>query len=99
MGRDPGVGEAGRMPDAKKNGDGRIGVIDVGSNSVRLVVYQSASRVPVVVFNEKVLCGLGRRLASTGLLDPEAVELALATTKRFTVLAREMGVGTLDMVA
>ncbi|MBI10099.1 MAG: exopolyphosphatase, partial [Rhodospirillaceae bacterium] len=46
-------------------------VIDVGSNSVRLVVYDVARRVPTPVFNEKVLCGLGRDIDSTGRLDPE----------------------------
>jgi len=39
---------------------GRVGIIDVGSNSIRLVVYERASRAPLPVFNEKVLCGLAR---------------------------------------
>ena len=43
-----------------------IGVIDIGSNSVRLVVYEGAVRSPTPLFNEKVLCGLGRSIASTG---------------------------------
>ena len=46
-----------------------IGVIDIGSNSVRLVVYEGAVRAPTPVFNEKVLCGLGRSVASTGSLS------------------------------
>ena len=41
-----------------------IGVIDIGSNSVRLVIYEGAVRAPTPVFNEKVLCGLGRTIAS-----------------------------------
>ena len=45
-----------------------IGVIDIGSNSVRLVVYEGAVRAPTPLFNEKVLCGLGRSVASTGSL-------------------------------
>ncbi|MFQ5533968.1 MAG: Ppx/GppA family phosphatase [Sphingomonadales bacterium] len=94
------MSEADKTNGAIANGGSRrVGVIDVGSNSVRLVVYQSGKRVPILVFNEKVLCGLGRKLSSTGLLDPEGVELALASTRRFTVLAREMGVDRLDMVA
>ena len=32
-----------------------LGVIDIGSNSVRLVVYEGAVRSPTPLFNEKVL--------------------------------------------
>ena len=49
---------------------GRVGIIDVGSNSIRLVVYERASRAPLPVFNEKVLCGLARGLDATGRLQP-----------------------------
>lgn len=92
--------ETHKLPCAiSSGGTRRVGVIDVGSNSVRLVVYQSGKRVPVVVFNEKVLCGLGRKLSSTGRLDPEGVDLAILSAKRFTVLAREMGIERMDMVA
>ncbi len=41
-----------------------IAVIDIGSNSVRLVVYEGLVRSPTPIFNEKVLCGLGREVAS-----------------------------------
>ena len=54
-----------------------VAVIDIGSNSVRLVVYESLSRSLVSVFNEKALCGLGREVQSTGLLAPDAVAKAL----------------------
>src|SRR4029078_3089986 len=64
-----------------------IGVIDIGSNSVRLVVYEGAVRAPPPVFNEKVLCGLGRSVASTGSLSSEAVERAMAALARFNVIA------------
>ena len=77
----------------------RVGVIDVGSNSVRLVVYRADGRVPILLFNEKVLCGLGRRVSTTGVLGPEAMALALATIRRFAALAGEMGVARLDIVA
>ena len=65
-----------------------IGVIDIGSNSVRLVVYEGAVRAPTPVFNEKVLCGLGRDIASTGKLGAEAVDRALAALTRFRSIAR-----------
>ncbi|BAR97830.1 exopolyphosphatase [Blastochloris viridis] len=63
-----------------------IAVIDIGSNSVRLVVYEAVSRSPTPVFNEKVLCGLGRNVATTGRLDVDAVDKALAALKRFRAL-------------
>jgi exopolyphosphatase / guanosine-5'-triphosphate,3'-diphosphate pyrophosphatase len=78
---------------------GRVGVVDIGSNSVRLVVYDSEQRVPAVIFNEKVLCGLGRHIATTGQLDDASMDLAHATLRRFETLAREMGVDRIDMVA
>ena len=54
-----------------------IGVVDIGSNSVRLVIYDGLTRAPTPVFNEKVLCGLGRSIASSGKLDTEGVSRAL----------------------
>src|SRR5262245_47120293 len=78
---------------------GRVGIIDVGSNSIRLVVYERASRAPLPVFNEKVLCGLARGLDATGRLNPEGVEMALANIDRFTTLAGNMKVKSLDLLA
>jgi exopolyphosphatase/guanosine-5'-triphosphate,3'-diphosphate pyrophosphatase len=63
-----------------------VAVIDIGSNSVRLVVYEAVSRAPTPVFNEKALCGLGRNVAITGRLDLDAVDKALAALKRFRAL-------------
>src|SRR3977135_477930 len=78
---------------------GRVGIIDVGSNSIRLVVYERASRAPLPVFNEKVLCGLARGLDATGRLNPEGVEMALANIDRFTTLARNMKGTSVDLLA
>lgn len=69
-----------------------IGIIDIGSNSVRLVVYEGALRAPTPLFNEKVLCGLGRSLASTGHLSEESAERAIAALTRFKSIARILGV-------
>ena len=66
-----------------------VAIVDIGSNSVRLVVYEGLSRSPTVLFNEKVLCGLGSGLAETGLLNPTGVERALATLRRFRALAEQ----------
>jgi exopolyphosphatase/guanosine-5'-triphosphate,3'-diphosphate pyrophosphatase len=76
----------------------RVGVIDIGSNSIRLVVFAGATRAPLPIFNEKVLCGMGRKLHSTGKLDPEGVELALANLPRFSAAAESLGVERLRVV-
>ena len=79
--------------------DERVAVIDIGSNSIRLVVFDGLKRAPATVFNEKVLCGLGRGLQSSGHLSPEGVALAVPNLMRFTALARAMGVGRIDLIA
>jgi len=76
-----------------------IAVIDIGSNSVRLVVYEGLTRSPTELFNEKALCGLGREVQSTGLLAADAVEHALATLKRFRALCDRMEVAKLFVIA
>ena len=77
----------------------RVGVIDVGSNSVRLVVFDGAARSPAYFYNEKILCGLGANLAETGRLHPEGRERALSAIKRFTLLADRLDVSPLTTVA
>lgn len=76
-----------------------LGVIDIGSNSVRLVIYEGAVRAPTPLFNEKVLCGLGRSVATTGHLGDESVARALAALRRFRAIARVLGVKHLRVVA
>ena len=76
-----------------------VGVIDIGSNSVRLVVYEALARNLSPTFNEKTLCGLGREVQSTGLLAPDAVDKALAALKRFRALCRIMKVGRVHAIA
>lgn len=76
-----------------------IGVIDIGSNTVRLVVYGGLRRTPLSLFNEKATCALGGGLESTGRLNPEGVPLALSALERFVHLAHAMGVERLDVLA
>ncbi|MFK8251678.1 exopolyphosphatase [Ancylobacter terrae] len=76
-----------------------VGVIDIGSNSVRLVVYEHLSRAPTPIFNEKALCGLGSEIASTGRLALDAVEKTHAALRRFRVLCDQMQVGDLHVLA
>ena len=77
----------------------RIGVIDVGSNSVRLVVFDGMARSPAYFYNEKVLCGLGASLRETGRLSPEGWRRALAALHRFVALAGRMELSGLIAVA
>ncbi len=79
--------------------DERVAVIDIGSNSIRLVVFDGLKRAPATVYNEKVLCGLGRGLQSSGHLSPEGVALAVPNLVRFTALARAMGIGRIELIA
>lgn len=78
---------------------GRVAIIDIGSNSIRLVIYDGSARVPSILFNEKIMAGLGRGLGATGMLDPPAVERALLALARFRRLAEDMGVAELRTVA
>ena len=77
----------------------RVAIIDIGSNSVRLVVYDGAARLPAVLFNEKVMAGLGRSLSETGTIDKSGLARARAALARFAALAREMQVSELRTVA
>jgi len=76
-----------------------VAVIDIGSNSVRLVVYQAMARSLVSIFNEKTLCGLGREVQTTGLLAPDAVAKALTSLRRFRALCKVMKVGRVHAIA
>lgn len=76
-----------------------LGVVDIGSNSVRLVVYEGAVRSPTPIFNEKVLCGLGREVASTGRLDEVSVRRALEALRRFRAVTEVLGVTRVRAIA
>jgi exopolyphosphatase/guanosine-5'-triphosphate,3'-diphosphate pyrophosphatase len=67
-----------------------LAVVDIGSNSVRLVAFERLSRAPIPIYNEKVLCGLGRGLGDSGKLNPAGVGLAIKTIRRFMTLVRAM---------
>jgi exopolyphosphatase/guanosine-5'-triphosphate,3'-diphosphate pyrophosphatase len=76
-----------------------VGVVDIGSNSVRLVIYEGNCRALTVLFNEKVLSGLGKGLAQSNRLDPQAVDSALAALRRFRHLAEQAQVTELYPIA
>lgn len=76
-----------------------VGVIDIGSNSVRLEVFSSRGRNLVPMFNEKILAGLGRQIVSTNRLNKDGVERALAALSRYRTIADSLKVGDLHVVA
>ncbi len=75
------------------------GIIDIGSNSIRLVVYRGQSRTPPILFNEKVMAGLGRGIATDGRLSEEGIATAETALARFALLSDDMGVDRLRTVA
>jgi exopolyphosphatase/guanosine-5'-triphosphate,3'-diphosphate pyrophosphatase len=76
-----------------------VAIVDIGSNSVRLVAYESHSRAPTPTFNEKALCGLGRGVATSGLLPEDGVAKALAALQRFRVLCDTMRITDVRSIA
>ncbi len=84
----------GRLQDRKPRS-----IIDIGSNSIRLVVYEGLARSPTVLFNEKMLAGLGRGIVTTGKLDPEAVARSMSEFGRFRALSEQAGAEQLHVIA
>lgn len=84
------AGRLGRLP---------YGIIDIGSNSVRLVVYDQLGRAPLPRFNEKSLCRLGDGLAETGAIAADGFRRTVEAVRRFRAIADAMGVSRLDATA
>ena len=78
---------------------GPVGIIDIGSNSVRFVAFGGSPRVPSTLFNEKIMAALGKGVAKNGALEDKAVEETLVALARFRLLAKEMGLRKLHTVA
>jgi exopolyphosphatase / guanosine-5'-triphosphate,3'-diphosphate pyrophosphatase len=77
----------------------RCGVVDLGSNSVRLVVYEGHTRNPMPIFNEKAVLRLGRGLQTTGRLNEEGMTQALTVMHRYHAVARAMGAKPFEVLA
>ena len=77
----------------------KLGVVDIGSNSVRMVIFDGAARSPAYFFNEKVFCGLGSGLANSGKLHIEGRLRAISAIERFVNMAKVMGVPQLTLIA
>ena len=77
----------------------RCAVVDLGSNSVRLVVYEGYSRNPLSIFNEKAVLRLGRGLSATGRLNEEGMAQAFTVLHRYHAVARAMGAEPFEVLA
>ncbi|HUJ47496.1 MAG TPA: Ppx/GppA family phosphatase [Rhizomicrobium sp.] len=78
---------------------GPVAIVDIGSNSVRLVVYESFSRTPAVMHNEKAICAIGRNMVSTGRLNDEGIALAIEALARYRMIADALHVDLREAVA
>lgn len=101
---DPAAGEWGPFgrplfDDPSARALSRVGVVDVGSNSVRMVVFDGAARSPAYFYNEKIMCALGAGLSDTGHLNPRGRARALSALRRFQHLADSMNLPELTVVA
>ncbi len=76
-----------------------ISIIDIGSNSIRLVIYEGVARSPTILFNEKMLAGLGRGIVTTGKLDPDGVRRAMEEFGRFRALSEQARAESLHVLA
>src|SRR5271166_3027498 len=74
-------------------------IVDIGSNSVRLMVYDQLGRAPLPRFNEKSLLRLGEGLAETGAIAPESFRRTVEAVRRFRAIADAMGVARIDATA
>jgi exopolyphosphatase / guanosine-5'-triphosphate,3'-diphosphate pyrophosphatase len=81
------------------HGKGPVAVVDIGSNSVRLVVYEGLTRAPATVHNEKAICSIGRDMVTTRRLHAQGMEMALEVLARFKVLADGLQVQIREAVA
>jgi exopolyphosphatase/guanosine-5'-triphosphate,3'-diphosphate pyrophosphatase len=77
----------------------RCGVVDLGSNSIRLVVYEGHTRNPMPIFNEKAVLRLGRGMQDTGRLNEEGMRQALTVMHRYHAVARAMGAQPFEVLA
>lgn len=76
-----------------------VAIIDIGSNSVRLVVYAALARALTPIFNEKAMCGLGRGVATTGRLPGDGAQKALQALRRYRILCETMRVEDIAVIA
>ncbi len=87
------------MSDQQPAAKNYVAIIDIGSNAVRLVVYDGLNRAPFRIHNERNICNLGADLGKTGYLNPDSVKKALNSIRRFSGLLAAMKVNNIRAVA
>ncbi len=87
------------MPRSVGPMDTRRAVVDLGSNSVRLVIYEGENRNPVQIFNEKAVLRLAKGMTRTGQLDAGAMQQAETVLRRYAAIARAMGASLFEVLA
>lgn len=87
------------LPRGQVSRPDQVAIVDIGSNSVRLVIYESFSRAPATVHNEKVICAIGRNMVTTGRLHEEGMAMALEALARFRLMADALSVSHREAVA
>lgn len=87
------------MPDQQPAVKNYVAIIDIGSNAVRLVVYDGLNRAPFRIHNERNICNLGADLGKTGYLNPDSVKKALNSIRRFSGLLAAMKISNIRAVA
>jgi exopolyphosphatase/guanosine-5'-triphosphate,3'-diphosphate pyrophosphatase len=93
------MGKKGGAPQGRLPGTKPTAIVDIGSNSVRLVAYEGLTRAPTPIFNEKALCGLGKGVATSGALAEEGMARALEALRRFRKLCEFMQIEDIRPVA
>jgi exopolyphosphatase/guanosine-5'-triphosphate,3'-diphosphate pyrophosphatase len=96
---EPGGVDADPAAQGRIRGAKPVAVLDIGSNSVRLVVYERHARALTPLYNEKSPCTLGRGVAATGKLAYENIDRALTAIQRFALVAELTGVGKVHVLA
>src|SRR5208337_5009343 len=86
-------------PERAKRDDPPYAIIDIGSNSVRLMVYDKLGRAPMPRFNEKSLCRLAEGMTQTGAIAPDGCGRSGEAMRRCRAMADAMGVGRVDVSA
>ena len=86
-------------PQASHPGTSRRAVVDLGSNSVRLVVYEGDARNPVQIFNEKAVLRLAKGMTKTGRLDEAAMQQTETVLRRYAAIVRAMGAVPFEVLA
>ncbi len=78
---------------------GHVGVVDIGSNTVRLVIFETSRASILPRFNEKVMAGLGAGLSETGRLSASGWRAAVQALHRYRAILDGLGVEQVRVVA